>query len=269
MNESLKVSISCQNHVRREIAALALKRIIKGGHADFEYVDRIKKEETEEFDRICTEIGKDVIENKLKFFDVNHSIYRIVGQMQYRKSYGQNILEHMVECAQICALLARQFGYDEYIARKTGFFHDIGKSTDYNAEHDHVANGIEIAKKYNLGNDVIEVIRGHHEHTKTENTYLKFAKIADTISASRPGARHGQNEDFKTKSKEINLLKEKFHEINKIIINKSGRELVIVLNCTDETDLETLEFNINNTICANDKLNKFPINITIIHNIAE
>jgi ribonuclease Y len=167
----------------------------------------------------------------------------------------------MLECSQICAMLAFEFNKEKDIAMKVGFFHDVGKAQDFEFDHDHVAQGLIIAKKFNLGNEVIDAIKTHHTKKDANSIYSKFAIIADTISASRPGARNFQKEDFNSKKDEIDKIAAGHKEITQVYLLNSGRKVIFVLKKEFKNKNNILYAAIEKEINENEILKKISIKI--------
>lgn len=181
------ISLSCPNPIRKQIAINIIKHMIKSNAFDEKAITNIYKKEKAKLLISFDDIGKQYV-NKLKFKKIDENLYTYIGRLQYRSSYSQNVLEHCYETAIIARKIAKQLKLNEELATMCGFFHDIGKSIDYDFDYDHVAQGIELAKKYHLPKEVIAAIAHHHDQI-FPNPYVIITKISDTISAGRKGAR--------------------------------------------------------------------------------
>ena len=181
------ISLSCPNPIRKQIAINTIKHMIKSNAFDEKAIANIYKKEKAKLLISLDDIGEQYV-NKLKFKKIDENLYSYIGRLQYRSSYSQNVLEHCYETAIIARKIAKQLKLNEELATMCGFFHDIGKSIDYDLDYDHVAQGIELAKKYHLPKEVITAIAHHHDQI-FPNHYVIITKISDTISAGRKGAR--------------------------------------------------------------------------------
>ena len=189
------ISLSCPNPIRKQIAINTIKHMIKSNAFDEKAITNIYKKEKAKLLISFDDIGEQYV-NKLKFKKINENLYTYIGRLQYRSSYSQNVLEHCYETAVIARKIAKQLKLNEELATMCGFFHDIGKSIDYDLDYDHVAQGIELAKKYHLPKEVIVAIAHHHDQV-FPNPYVTITKISDTISAGRKGARTISEVGFK------------------------------------------------------------------------
>ena len=181
------ILLSCPNPIRKQIAINTVKHMIKSNAFDENAITNIFKKEKAKLLISLDDIGEQYV-NKLKLKKINENLYTYIGRLQYRSSYSQNVLEHCYETAIIARKIAKQLKLNEDLATMCGFFHDIGKSIDYDFDYDHVAQGIELAKKYHLPKEVIDTIAHHHDQI-FPNAYVTITKISDTISAGRKGAR--------------------------------------------------------------------------------
>ena len=181
------ISLSSPNPIRKQIAINTIKHMIKSNAFDENAITNIYKKEKAKLLISLDDIGEQYV-NKLKFKKINENLYTYIGRLQYRSSYSQNVLEHCYETAIIARKIAKQLKLNEELATMCGFFHDIGKSIDYDFDYDHVAQGIELAKKYHLPKEVVVAIAHHHDQI-FPNAYVTITKISDTISAGRKGAR--------------------------------------------------------------------------------
>lgn len=189
------ISLSSPNPIRKQIAINTIKHMIKSNAFDENAITNIYKKEKAKLLISLDDIGEQYV-NKLKLKKINENLYTYIGRLQYRSSYSQNVLEHCYETAIIARKIAKQLKLNEELATMCGFFHDIGKSIDYDFDYDHVAQGIELAKKYHLPKEVVVAIAHHHDQI-FPNAYVTITKISDTISAGRKGARTISEVGFK------------------------------------------------------------------------
>lgn len=255
------ITISCLNPMRKEIGIRVMQHLIKSNAFDEMAIEIITNKEKAAFNDNLKTIGESAL-IELKINDVNPVIYQYLGRLKYRISYGQNILAHCMESARLAEKIAILINADPIKAKKAGLFHDIGKANDYETKNDHIAQGILIAKEANLESDVIDAIKDHHSPIAT-NIYSAITKIADTISASRPGARLINYEDAMERTQEIENICKKYDQVIDAYALKSGRNLRVIINndITDQKQLELLCYKIKKDLETNDKTNKFDINI--------
>ncbi|MGL5591559.1 MAG: HDIG domain-containing metalloprotein [Mycoplasmoidaceae bacterium] len=226
-------TISCFNPLKREIAIRTFKSLLNLNIINFEKIDKAYKNECKKIDEEMVNFGKQFIEENrdLKSY-IPEGLYYYIGRLYYRTSYTQSAFTHSVECANISSYIAKEIGFDSTKAKLCGFMHDIGKSIDYEENNDHVESGIKLAKKFNLPDYVINTIHSHHGAIKPDNIYAVIAKIADTISASRPGVR---KTDFKENIERIESIEnicKSFEGVNNAYVLKSGRTVKVIVDST-------------------------------------
>jgi len=234
------IRISCFNPKRREIAKIALLNLIKDNRIQPNRIEEFLDNARKEFDKNVIELGFEIM-NDLGLNDVNRGIARYIGYLKHRSSYGQNLLEHSIEVAKLCAQMAKELKLDPYKALKCGFFHDIGKTIDHYNDLDHVENGVKIARKFNLGSLVLNAIESHHDDVDANNFYSVLVKAADSISAARPGAR---NLNFDIFFKKITLIEEVCESIpgvTKCYALKSGRNIRVMIDAKKIDDYNSYE----------------------------
>lgn len=167
-------------------------------------------------------------------------LVQILGRMKYRTSYGQNALKHSIEVAQLCGLLAEELGANVALAKKAGLLHDIGKSVDHEVKGSHPEIGGQIARKFNLSEELIDAIENHHED-KPKFLSTLIVKAADAISSSRPGARNDNLEKYIQRLGELEKLAESFNGVAKTYAIQAGREIRVFVDAEKISDLESFE----------------------------
>jgi ribonuclease Y len=263
---SKHIILSSLNSVRREIARILFDEIIKHKNLDPDKIGLLYNKALLEFETNITEIGEDTILNKLKFKDMDPKIYPYVGKLKYRSSFGQNILNHSIEVANLASHIAVLLNIDSEKAAKAAFFHDIGKSIDYEINENHVNAGIKIAQECNFDDYIINAIESHHNDIITDNIYSDITKIVDMISAARPGARLENHAKFIERVTELEKLCENFEEIEKAFVVKHGRHLRVIVNpnvCSDE-NMFLVSQKIKKLIEENDRLKTFKVKVTFL-----
>jgi ribonuclease Y len=182
------ISLSCFDPIRREIARMAMEKLISDGRIHPTRIEEVVKTARAELETLIKNTGEDVI-LEMGIIGMSQEIVNYLGRMRYRTSYGQNLLQHSKEVANLSALLSQELGLDATIARRAGLIHDLGKVADKNIEGSHAHVGAEIARKFGENDIVVNSIEAHHEEVKPISPYAAIVEIADSISGSRPGAR--------------------------------------------------------------------------------
>ena len=230
------IVISSFDPLRREIARLTLETLIKDG--------RIHPARIEElYDKMCVDVnqkikeyGKEAVyELGLSKFDPE--LIEIIGKLHFRNSYGQNALKHSIEVAKISGLIAAEIGVNVNLAKRAGLLHDIGKAIDFEMEGSHVQIGVDLAKKYNEDEIVINAIASHHGDTNPTNVISVIVAIADTISASRPGARNDSSENYFQRLEQLEKIGNEVEGVDKTFAVQAGRELRVMVKPEEVDDL--------------------------------
>jgi ribonuclease Y len=228
------IVISGFDPIRREIAKIAIEKLVGDG--------RIHPTKIEE----AVEFAKQEINNKIReageaaAYDVgvaglDPKLVQILGRLRYRTSYGQNALLHSLEVAHLSGALASELGADVSIAKKAGLLHDIGKAIDHEVEGTHVEIGIKILQKFNIGKEIIDAMKPHHEDYPFETPESMIIAAADAISASRPGARKDTLENYLKRLSELEAVVNSFEEVEKSYAIQAGREIRVFVR-PDKTD---------------------------------
>lgn len=261
-----EVTISCLNPIRREIAKNLLEKLILNKNIEPSRIEKYYDIELENMNNRLYEIGKEALENKLQIFDVNKELYPYVGRLYFRTSFSQNNLTHAIECAMLASNIAIELNVDKYKAKKAAFFHDIGKSTDFEMDNDHVESGLVLARKYNLEDYIINAIESHHEKVPCDNIYSCITKIVDKISASRLGARHISHEEYLQKINTIEEICNSFDGVKNSYAIKAGKQVRVIIDPKTINDdaLTTLAYDIKQKLETDDITNKQPIEIILI-----
>ena len=222
------ITLSSHDPVKREIARIALERLINDGRIHpariEEMVDKARKE-------VETKIKQDgervVLETSVG--SLHPELVRLLGRMRYRSSYGQNVLVHSTEVAYISGMIAAEIGADVTLARRAGLLHDIGKSMTHEIEGSHVAIGVDLAKKYKESPDVIHAIEAHHNDVEPRTVIACIVQAADAISAARPGARRENLENYVKRLEKLEEIATSFNGVEKCYAVQAGREVRVML----------------------------------------
>ena len=218
---------SCFNPIRREIAKIALQKLIVDGRIHPTRVEEVVEKSKKELDEIIRERGEKAAEELgLQF---HPKIIELLGKLYYRTSYGQNILGHVVETAKLAAVMAAELQVNVNLAKRGGVLHDIGKALDFEQEGTHSHIGEEICKKYGESNEVINCIMAHHEDEDPETIEAVLVTIADAISSARPGARRESLETYVKRLEKLEVIANSFEGVEKAFAIQAGREIRVIV----------------------------------------
>ena len=232
------IVISSFDPLRREIARLTLETLIKDG--------RIHPARIEElYDKMCNEVGQQIKEyGKKAIYELGLSrmdpeLVEIIGKLHFRSSYGQNALKHSIEVARISGIIAGELGENVNLAKRAGLLHDNGKAIDFEMEGSHVQIGMDLAKKYNEDEVVINSIGSHHGDMEPTSVIAVIVAIADTISASRPGARNDSSENYFQRLEQLEKIGNEIKGVEKTFAVQAGRELRVMVKPDEVDDLRS------------------------------
>jgi ribonuclease Y len=233
------VTLSCFDTVRREIARMALEKLITDGRIHpgriEEVVDKAKKEIDdkirEEGEKAAFEAGVDVL---------HPEVIKLLGRLKYRSSFGQNALQHSKEVSFLLGVMASELGLDFKLAKRIGLLHDIGKAVDHQVEGTHAKIGAELAKKFNESLEVLEAIEAHHEEAEPKSIYAVLAIAADAISAARPGARRETLETYIKRLEKLESIANFFKGVEKSYAIQAGREIRVIVQPEKILDQEAV-----------------------------
>jgi len=229
------ITLSAFDGVRREIARVALERLIADGRIHPARIEEITDKVKKEMEAHLKSVGEQ------SAFDsgvqgVHPEIIKLIGRLKYRTSYGQNVLQHSIEVAYIASVLASEVGVDAKFARRAGLIHDIGKSIDRDVEGTHAQIGADLARKYNESPKMINAIAAHHEDCPAQSIEAVLLQAADAISASRPGARRESLEYYLKRLENLEKLANSFRGVEKAYAIQAGREIRIIVEPEEVED---------------------------------
>ncbi len=231
------VILSAFNPVRREVARLSLERLITDGRIHPARIEEVVNKVTQEVETSIQEAGEQAC------FDVDvHGIHpelvKLLGKLKYRTSYGQNVLQHSIEVAFLCGIMAGELGLDVKQAKRAGLLHDIGKAVDHKVEGSHALIGADLAKKYGESEEIVHAIAAHHEDIPPESVLAILVSAADTLSGARPGARRETLETYIKRLQDLEKIALSFPGVSKAYAIQAGRELRVIVESDSLTDEE-------------------------------
>jgi ribonuclease Y len=235
------VIVSAFDNIRREIARIALSKLIQDGRIHPTRIEEVVTETQEEMERNIMEIGKGAV-MEANVGHVHEKLVHLLGRLKFRTSYSQNVLNHSLEVAYLTGLMADELGLDGRLARRCGLLHDVGKAADHEMEGGHPKIGAELAKRYGESSkEVLHAIIGHHDDVTVDHVYTVLVAAADAISAARPGARRETLEKYVKRLEELEALAQGFPGIEHAYAIQAGRELRVIANAAALSDSEALK----------------------------
>ena len=229
------VIVSAFDMIRREVARLALNKLIADGRIHPSRIEEIVADTQRELERHIQKAGEEAAQ-EAEVHGLHERIINLLGRLQFRTSYSQNVLRHSIEVAFLAGMLADEIDLDARLARRCGLLHDIGKAADHEAEGGHPKIGADLLRRYGEAPEVIHAAAGHHDDLTIEKPYTVLVSTADACSASRPGARRETLERYVKRMEELETIATGFSGVDQAFAIQAGREIRVIVSSKDTTD---------------------------------
>ena len=258
------IILSCFDPVRREVARLSLHKLVSDGRIHPARIEEVVAKTRKSIDQEMIDVGKRTVID-LGIHGLHPELIKVIGRMKYRSSYGQNLLQHSREVANLCAIMAAELGLNPKVAKRAGLLHDIGKVPETESELPHALLGMEWAKKYGEKPDVCNAIGAHHDEIEMTSLISPIIQVCDAISGARPGARRQVLDSYIQRLKDLEDIAFGFTGVQKAYAIQAGRELRVIVESKKVDDIKAseLSFNISQKI-QNDMTYPGQVKVTVI-----
>jgi len=258
------IILSCFDPIRREIARLALHKLVTDGRIHPARIEEVVKKTEKQLQQEIIEIGKRTV-IELGIHGLHPELIKIIGRMKYRSSYGQNLLQHSREVANLCGIMAAELGLNAKLAKRAGLLHDIGKVPETESELPHALLGMEWAQKYNESPEICNAIGAHHDEIEMTTLIAPIIQVCDAISGARPGARRQVLDSYIQRLKDLEDIAFGFTGVQKAYAIQAGRELRVIVESEKVSDAKAgeLSFSISQKI-QNDMTYPGQVRVTVI-----
>jgi ribonuclease Y len=258
------IILSCFDPVRREVARLSLHNLVTDGRIHPARIEEVVKKTEKQIQQEIIEIGKRTVID-LGIHGLHPELIKTIGRMKYRSSYGQNLLQHSREVANLCGIMAAELGLNAKLAKRAGLLHDIGKVPETESELPHALLGMQWAEKYNENAEVCNAIGAHHDEIEMKYLIAPIVQVCDAISGARPGARRQVLDSYIQRLKDLEDIAFGFTGVQKAYAIQAGRELRVIVESEKVNDAKAseLSFNISQKI-QNDMTYPGQVRVTVI-----
>ncbi|MEO0530329.1 MAG: ribonuclease Y [Planctomycetota bacterium] len=229
------VIVSSFDPVRRQVAQMALTKLIADGRIHPSRIEELVAETTKEVEKLLVKYGEEAAQ-EVDVRGLHPKVIELLGRLHYRTSYSQNVLRHSIEVAFVTGMLAEELGYDGDLARRAGLLHDIGKAADHDAEGGHPKIGADLLKRYKENETVVHAAFGHHDDIRVDMPYTVICAAADACSASRPGARRENLDRYIKRMQELESIASGFDGVHQAFAIQAGREVRVIAKTKQTTD---------------------------------
>ncbi len=235
------VIVSAFDNVRREIARLALTKLIQDGRIHPSRIEEVVTETQTEMEKHICEVGRQAVQDA-NIGPLHEKLVQLLGRLKFRTSYSQNVLQHSLEVCHLTGMMAEELGLDGRLARRCGLLHDIGKAADHEMEGGHPKIGAQLASRYGeTSKEVLHAIAGHHDDVTIDHIYTVLVAAADAISASRPGARRETLEKYVKRLEELEAVASGFPGVEHAYAIQAGREVRVIANASQTSDSDAIK----------------------------
>ena len=234
------IVLSSFDPVRRQVARRALEMLIKDGRIQPARIEEVVQKAEKQIDREVVRAGEDAA-REVGIVGIPPEMLHLLGELEFRTSYGQNVLKHSIEVSQFAGMIAAEIGADVRISKTAGLLHDVGKAVTHRIEGKHHHIGAELARKYGMDERVVHAIEAHHDDIEAKTPEAVIIRVADAMSSSRPGARNENAENFAERMRDLENVATSFDGVNKAYAISAGREVRVIVKPEKVDDLSALK----------------------------